>query len=168
MFRLGVNTKGEPVAHLIESVCRSHKLVTRSTYAAELLGAAAGCDDALPVLVTLHEFVKGPLPARQAVLLRENGGYCYKLLLTIDAMSVYHSIVALHLKAPSEKSLLSHLCWLRELFLTGIVSQVRWCDTRDMSCDGHTKGQIERGGLLASMRGDYGFKHALVHSHALA
>ena len=98
--RLDVNPKGETAARLIEPACRSHKLATRPTYAAELMAAAAGCDDALPIVVTLHEFSTGPLPARQAALLRENGGYCYRLLLTVDAMSVYHSIAALHLKAP--------------------------------------------------------------------
>ena len=70
VFRLGVNAKGEAVAHLIEPACRSHTWVARPAYAAELLAAAAGCDDAMPSVVTPRELVNGSPAARQAVLLR--------------------------------------------------------------------------------------------------
>ena len=40
-----------------------------------------------------------------------------------------------------------------------MLRRIRWCDTRDMTADGHTKGSIPRDGLLAVMRGLYGFTH---------
>ena len=40
-----------------------------------------------------------------------------------------------------------------------IVHNVQWCDTRDMSADGHTKGSIDRDGLLEVMSGTQSFKY---------
>ena len=94
----GVGEKGAAAANLIEPVSRSHQLATRSAYATELLAAAAGCDGALPHVATLRVFVNGALAAGEAVLLRENGGYRCRLLLTVYAVPVYHSVVALRLK----------------------------------------------------------------------
>eukprot|EP00959_Pyramimonas_sp_CCMP1952_P240100 5017442-Pyramimonas_sp.AAC.1 len=41
----------------------------------------------------------------------------------------------------------------------GIVHSIQWCDTRDMTADGHTKGSIDRGMLLQVMGGTQSFKH---------
>ena len=41
----------------------------------------------------------------------------------------------------------------------GIISGVQWCDTRDMTADGHTKGCIDRELLLEVMQGRQSFKH---------
>ena len=35
----------------------------------------------------------------------------------------------------------------------GIIDVVQWCDTRDMGADGHTKGCIDRKGLIDLMKG---------------
>ena len=43
----------------------------------------------------------------------------------------------------------------------GIVHSVQWCDTRDMTADGHTKGSIDRDLLLQVMSGYQAFKHEL-------
>ena len=40
----------------------------------------------------------------------------------------------------------------------GIVHSVQWCDTRDMTADGHTKGSIDRDLLLQVMSGSQTFK----------
>ena len=40
-----------------------------------------------------------------------------------------------------------------------IVHCVQWCDTRDMTADGHTKGSIDRELLLQVMSGIQSFKH---------
>ena len=40
----------------------------------------------------------------------------------------------------------------------GIVHSVQWCDTRDMSADGHTKGSIDRDLLLQAMEGKQKYK----------
>ena len=65
---------GAPVVHLIECVCKSHRLRVRSSYAAECLAAAHNVDDCWPTLVTLHELTSGiltPTPLRD---LREKSG----------------------------------------------------------------------------------------------
>ena len=43
----------------------------------------------------------------------------------------------------------------------GIVHSVHWCDTRDMSADGHTKGSIDRELLIALMAGKQSYAHEL-------
>ena len=40
-----------------------------------------------------------------------------------------------------------------------IVHCIQWCDTRDMTADGHTKGSIDRELLLQVMSGYQSFKH---------
>ena len=41
----------------------------------------------------------------------------------------------------------------------GIVHSIQWCDTRDMTADGHTKGSIDRDGILQVMAGRQKFVH---------
>ena len=41
----------------------------------------------------------------------------------------------------------------------GIVSELQWCDTRDMTADGHTKGTIDRKLLKELMSGYQSFQH---------
>ena len=51
--------------------------------------------------------------------------------------------------------------WVRELLSLGVLRSVQWCDTRDMTADGHTKGVIDRKHLLDLMKGWQEFKHDL-------
>jgi hypothetical protein len=64
-------------------------------------------------------------------------------------------------KMPSEKSVALHLFWLRELIRKQIVTGITWCDTRDMTADGHTKGAVSRDALLALMNGEFSYRHAV-------
>ena len=41
----------------------------------------------------------------------------------------------------------------------GIVSEIQWCDTRDMTADGHTADSIDRGFLREVMSGHPSFKY---------
>ena len=43
----------------------------------------------------------------------------------------------------------------------GIVHCVQWCDTRDMTADGHTKGSIDRDLIYQVMDGIQAFKYDL-------
>jgi len=53
------------------------------------------------------------------------------------------------------------LFWLRELIELCLLRKLTWCDTRDLSCDGNTKGSIPRDALLALMQeGRHIFNHA--------
>eukprot|EP00959_Pyramimonas_sp_CCMP1952_P031772 666532-Pyramimonas_sp.AAC.1 len=89
--------------------------------------------------------------------MREVGGLAIKVSLTIDAESVYKSLSSKVLKIPTERTLLGHISWIRELTDIGIVRNVQWCGTRDMTADGHTRGSIDRELLLEVMSGTQSF-----------
>jgi len=149
----------EPVAHLLDSECKSHTHVTRSTFSAETLAAVVAADHVIPLATTLHEFANGPLSAYQTRRIREEGGLAYDVTLTVDAMSLYAAVAASTIKVPAERSLAGHLYWLRELVDNHVLRRLRWCDTRDMSADCHTKGSIDRQAILELMAGRYKFNH---------
>ena len=137
-FRRGTRRdNGQPCVHLVDSQCKSHRLVVRSSYGAETLAAAHGVEEALPTLVTLHELRKGVMTAAQLKSFRERGGLEVEATLTVDAESVYKSLTSRDCKVPTEKTLLGHVAWLRELLKKNTLSYVQWCDTRDMTSDGH-------------------------------
>ena len=110
-------------------------------------------------MITLHELRHGILSPEELKNLREIGGLGIRVTLTIDAESVYKSLSSRDLKIPTEKSLLGHVSWVRELLAAGIVDNIQWCDTRDMTADGHTKGSIDRAGLIEVMSGRQRYSH---------
>ena len=76
-------------------------------------------------------------------------------------MALWAAVAAAVVKVPTEKNLAVRFFWLRELLDRGIISRLRWCDTRDMTADAHTKGSIDRSALLRLMRGVFRFEHAV-------
>ena len=119
----------------------------------EAAHAAHGHDDAFPTLVNLHELKHGVLTPEQLKHVRECGGLCLYVTLTTEAESVYKSLTSRDLKVPAEKTLLGHVSWVRELMQLGLIKSLHWCDTRDMTADGHTKGSVDRTLLLQLMQG---------------
>ena len=81
------------------------------------------------------------------------------MTLTTDAESCYKSCSSADFKIPTEKTLAGHVSWIREMLRVGIVSDLQWCDTRDMTADGHTKGTIDRKLLKELMTGFQTFQH---------
>jgi hypothetical protein len=150
--------KTSEVVHLLDSICKSHRLVIRSSYGAETMAMSHGLDDAYPTLITLVELTHGVLRPEELKKLREEGGIALRVTLTTDAESVYKSLTSRDLKTPTEKTLLGHVSWIRELLRIKIIESVQWCDTRDMVADGHTKGCIDRQLLLEVMRGHQVYK----------
>jgi len=154
-LRLGRSAEGQECSHLLDALSQSHKLAVRSTFGAELLAATSAVDHAFGIALTLHETEAGCLKPDEALQIRESGGLLIAIKLLIDAMSVYHSIIQESFKAPSEKSLLSHISWLKEMLHLGLLKIIGWVDTRDMAADGLTKGKISRDSLLSCMRGTF-------------
>ena len=76
-------------------------------------------------------------------------------------MSLFQAIHSHTIKIPSEKSLALHLFWLRELLDRQVINELKWCDTRDMTADGHTKGAVDRQMLLNLMDGIFQYKYAV-------
>ena len=75
------------------------------------------------------------------------------MFLAIDAMSVFAAVTATYIKAPAEKSLLSHVQFIREMLDAGVLKALEWWDTRDMTSDGLTKGAVDRICLMNLMQG---------------
>ena len=62
------------LCHFLMGMSKRQSLVTRSTYAAELLAAASATDHATPLMITLQEFATGPISAHNLKEMRQNGG----------------------------------------------------------------------------------------------
>ena len=124
-----------------------------------MLAASHGYDDAYPTLVTLVELAHGPLKPSALKKYREEGGIALKVVLTIDAESVFKSLTSRDLKTPAEKTLLGHVTWIRELLQLRLIETIQWCGTRDMAADGHTKGCIDREMLIRLMTGHQQHMH---------
>ena len=163
MLRRGKDAKHQDVVHLLDSICKSHRLTIRSSYGAEMLAASHGFDDVFPSIITLLELRHGVLSPEQLKNVREKGNISIKVTLTTDAESVYKSLTSRDLKTPAEKTLLGHVCWLRELMKLELIHKLQWCDTRDMTADGHTKGSIDRQSLLDVMQGRQKYNHEVKH-----
>ena len=112
LLRRGMKRDKSRAVHLLDSICKSHRLTIRSSYGAETLAAAHGFDDAYPTLVTLSELKHGVLTPLQLKQCREQGGLKLTIILTTDAESVYKSLTSRDLKAPAEKTLLGHVSWI--------------------------------------------------------
>ena len=108
-------------------------------------------------MVTLHELNYDVLTPTQLEDVLEKGGLRIDVTLTVDAESVFKSLTSKDLHTPTEKTLLGHVSWLRQMLQVGIVDKVCWCDTRDMTADGHTKGSINRYVLLKLMEGEQSY-----------
>eukprot|EP00959_Pyramimonas_sp_CCMP1952_P203887 4263970-Pyramimonas_sp.AAC.1 len=67
-----------------------------------------------------------------------------KVTLTIDAEYVLNSLSSKYLHKTTGCTLSGHINWIRMMVERGIVHMIQWCDTHDMTADGHIKGSIDR------------------------
>ena len=131
------------ICHVLDWACKSQRHVVRSTFGAELLGATDSIDQGIIVSQMLYEVRNGSITANEARKMRYDKGYI-PTALYIDAKSVFAAVTATFLKTPAEKSMLSHVQFLREFLDFKVITAIVWLDTRDMSSDGLTKGAVER------------------------
>ena len=108
------------VVHIVDAICKAQRHVNRSTFSSELLSASDTVDHGMLLALSLHEFTAGAQSAAEAKTLRETGGWNVKLSLFVGAMSVYAAATATFIKIPAEKSLLSHIQYIRELLDTKV------------------------------------------------
>jgi hypothetical protein len=164
---------GTPLAgvscHMLRAESRSLKTVVRSTYAAELLSAAAAGDSLFNLTVTLNEVMYGPLGGERIKIFKDTGTLYGEdnptqggktnmqneicTALCIDARSVFESVRAKNFKPPAESSVAGHVLWIREQLQRKIIHNVVWVDTRDMLADGLTKGSVPRDSIDEAMLG---------------
>jgi len=132
--------------------------VTRSTFAAELLAAGDAIDHGILLSHMIYEVEHGPMSISEARQRRMSEGYT-PVALYLDAKSVFAAVTATFIKQPAEKSLLSHIQYIRELLDKGLVKYLFWLDTRDMGADGLTKGAVSRELLHKLMSGSMFLEH---------
>ena len=152
---------GKGIYHLIDSQCKSHKHVTRSSFSSEVRAAVSAIDELIPMALTLHEFGVGVAPMAQTRAAQESAETSIKTILTTDSLSLWTAVAASTMKVPSEKTLAVHLYWVRDLLEKRALHTLRWCDTRDMTADAHTKGSIPRDALLSLMSGRFEYSQAI-------
>ena len=134
--------------HILDFYARKQRRVTRSTYSAELNAASDAYEFSKLIALTVAEVIK-PYPSISSLMcLEETGSFPACVELVLDARSVYDSLVAAELKAPTEISLIMFLAQLKEQMMCWSLKRLWWVDTRDMVADGLNKGAISRMGLL--------------------
>ena len=148
------------VIDIVDAICKAQRHVTRSTFSSELISASDTVDHGMLLALSLHESTAGAQSAAEAKTLRETGGWDVKLSLYVDAMSVYAAVTAAFINIPAEKSLLSHIHYIRELLDTKVLEALAWLDTRGMVADGLTKGSVGRDALNACMNGFWLLLHS--------
>ena len=106
---------GKLQCHLLHTVSKTQRHVTRSTFASELFAATDSMDYGLVQILSLEELLIGNWTWEQARELQQNSPEKMKtkLALIVDARSVTLAITAPVLKAPAENSALVSVAWLR-------------------------------------------------------
>ena len=65
---------------------------------AELSAVTGAADQLIPLLVTFEELLRGPRSITEAKRLREEGGWCFKIWLVTDAMSLFQAVATMKAK----------------------------------------------------------------------
>ena len=107
--RLGKTADGNIVRHLFDSICRSQRRVTRSTFSSELYAAVDATDEMLSHALCLHEIAVGPRSCDETLRAAESGELCFKITVMIDAMSVWQAVSAIVVREPAETGLGIHI-----------------------------------------------------------
>ena len=123
---------------MVDWACRTQRHVTRSTFSAEVLGAGDAVDQGILTSQMTYELEYGTMTAREARDSRMEGSYL-PTALYLDATSAFAAVTATSINQPAEKSLLSHVQYLRELLEKDIAQSLIWLDTRDMGVVGGDK-----------------------------
>jgi hypothetical protein len=139
--------------HLIETVARQQRRVTRATFTSELQGGCDTMDKGFLLLQALDEMQTGRISAQEAMERRNNGGFAVPGAIYLDALSVYAAITATFVKTPADNGVLIHCLYIRELLDYAVLHALIWQDTRDMLADGLTKGVVDRQALHDAMDG---------------
>ena len=156
------DSKGKTVyaLHVLEVIGSKHRLITRSTFAAELRNAIDAVDHGIKINGAVHEQIHGVVIPTELAKMKEAGGFCRPVLLFIDAKSVFDAIKS-DSDYSADTSMVFHVKALRHQYHTGQIAALVWLDIRDMLADGLTKGKIDRTALnIALNTGVWTVKHS--------
>ena len=138
------------VSHILEIIGSKHKLITRSTFAAELRNAIDAVDTGLKINGAIHEQTVGVVSPSEMASLKESGGFPTPVMLFLDAKSVCDAVQSDNDNS-ADKSMIFHVKALRHQFQTRQLTSLTWLDIRDMLADGLTKGKIDRQALMKAL-----------------
>ena len=110
------------------------------------------------------ECCRGPQTGEALMQAITEGSVPLRIEALTDSYSIFSYLAAAHLKLPAEKGTYFHLAYLREKLVSRLIRSYNWVDTRDMCCDGLTKGSIDRTSLSRIMDGIYNLEHP-VHEY---
>ena len=126
-----------------------------STWAAEIFNAVDTVDGALIMMSALQELCRGVYQTPEKLIrLWQRGGFKTPMIVFTDCRSIFSAVSSEHIRTPTEKSTLFHAQWIRQLIDCHVLILV-WLDTRDMICDGLTKGSVDREALQKAMQGHW-------------
>ena len=146
---IGLWESKEGVFHPLEYYSRKQRRVCRSTFAAELNGAADAVEVARLINYTLTHTHNPKISPTELMSLEESGKFPVPLFLFTDCRSVFDTLTQSDLRTPSEASLVLIVAMLRELLEKHAIHSISWIATGDMIADGLTKGLISRKALLS-------------------
>ena len=155
---------GSLKCHLLHTVSKTQRHVTRSTFASELFAATDSMDYGLIQILSLEELLVGSLTWERAREMQQNdpSNMKTKLALIVDARSVTLAITAPVSKEPAENSALVSVAWLRNHLRNKVLDFLLWADTRVMISDGLTEGSINRESIHAVMSGMWNIHTPLI------
>jgi hypothetical protein len=134
--------------HVLEWYSRRQRRVTRSTFAAELQGAADGYEQTRVICFALCAIILPSASVRELMSLEERGALPLHVELCTDCKSLFDSLASEEVRTPTEGSLVMVLHMMKEQLRTWHLKKIWWLTTTEMLADGLTKGAVSRRALL--------------------
>ena len=146
--------------HTFVTTSKKQSRVNRNTFSAE----AGAVGDAVSMCIVLagilHEIDKGSCSATTLAACAERGGFSRDMVVFSDSESFFKACTATEVRLPTERDLAYTVMNIREWLDRGIMKELIWIDTRDMLCDGLTKGSISRFDVINALnQGRWTLKH---------
>jgi hypothetical protein len=135
-------------AHVLEWYSRRQRRVTRSTFAAELQGAADGYEQTRVICFALSAIMLPGVSVRELMALEERGVLPLHIELCTDRRSLFDALAGEEVKTPSEGSLIMVLHTLKEQLGTWHLKRIWWLTAEEMVADGLNKEAVSRRALL--------------------
>ena len=80
--------KDKYMLHVLEVIGSKHRLITRSTFAAELRNGIDAADHGLKINGVVHEQIRGVVLPTELATMKEAGGFCSPVMLPIRPTKV--------------------------------------------------------------------------------
>ncbi len=101
----------------------------------------------------------GPTDLKTTKEFADDGGLSFSLDCVTDVKNLCLILKNASMKNPAEEKFLVHVWWLKDKLENGVVWSFIWCDTRDLTADGHTKVKIQRTAVHRIMGGTMTIQH---------